>query len=273
MGVQEPNLNAHPTRIQKGREHVARLDRHKGEEIGTFIPGRDHGRIGPHDNLIEAAFGDPSDRAQDSNRLSRKRAAGGGENRDALPLETARPPSRLDHRVLRPSAIVDGETDGDDREDRLSEELQVGATGVDGYEKSKDSRHRMDDAEHDLESIRARMLDAASELESTPATPAVLNRDDAGAPRAESPRSDIHTSKSPRRPLTYCSRRAADAPDTCASIRVEDDGALTGVSGLVIACSPGNSGGSPLLVSARPSPARGFGGCVVPPATLFPRLL
>src|SRR2546428_11514235 len=68
------------------------------------------------------------------------------------------------------------------------------------------------------------MLDAASELESTPATPAVLNRDDAGAPRADSPRSDIHTPKSPRSPLTYCSRRATDAPDTCASIRVEDDG-------------------------------------------------
>lgn len=122
MGVQEPNLNAHPTRIQKGREHVARLDRHKGEEIGTFIPSRDHGRIGPHDDLIEAAFGDPGDSAEDSNRLSRKRAAGGGENRDALPLEMARPPSRLDYRVLRPSAIVDGETEGDDREDRLSEE-------------------------------------------------------------------------------------------------------------------------------------------------------
>src|SRR5207247_488702 len=156
-------------------------------------------------------------------------------------------------------------------EDRLSEERQVGATGVDGYEKSKDSRHRMDDAEHDLESSRARMLDAASELESTPAPPAVLNRDDAGAPRAESPRSDIHTPKSPRRPLTCCSRRAADAPDTCASIRVEDDGALTGGSGLVISCSPGSSGRTPVVVSRRPAPPphEGSVGGLCPPQHCF----
>ncbi len=62
MGVQEPNLNAHPSDIEKGREHVARFDGHKGEEIGTFIPGRDDGRIGPHDDLIQAAFGDPGQR-------------------------------------------------------------------------------------------------------------------------------------------------------------------------------------------------------------------
>ena len=279
MGVQEPNPNAHPTRIQKGREHVARLDRHKGEEIGTFIPGGDHGRIGPHDDLIEAALGDPSDRAQNSNRFSRKRAAGGGENRDALPLETARPPSRLDHRILRPSAIVDGETEDDDRDDRLSEERQVGATGVEVYEDSNTSRHSMNDAEQDLESIRARMLDAASELESTPATPAVLNRDDAGAPRAESPRSDIHTPKSLRCPLTYCSRRATDAPDTCASIRVEDDGRPHRSKRPRHRLQPRELWRSPFvgfrpllsLYIPLPTPAGSVGGLC--PATLLPRLL
>ena len=205
MGVQEPNLNAHPSDIEKGREHVAWFDGHKGEEIGTFIPGRDDGRIGPHDDLIQAAFGDPGHHAQDSDRLSGERTAGGGHHGDALPLETARSPSRLDHRVLRPSTIVDGETDGDDHEDHPSEELQVGATGVKGQEDDKDSGHGMDDAEHDLESVRARVLDTAPKLESTPATPAVLDGDDAGAPRAESPRSGIHTPKALGRPLPYCS--------------------------------------------------------------------
>ena len=48
--------------------------------------------------------------------------------------------------------------------------------------------------------------------------------------------------------------------------------ALTGVSGLVIACSPGNSRGSPLLVPPAPPHAGGSGGTWCP-ATLLPRLL
>ena len=198
MGVQEPNLNAHPSDIEKGREHVAWFDGHKGEEIGTFIPGRDDGRIGPHDDLIQAAFGDPGHHAQDSDRLSGERTAGGGHHGDALPLETARSPSRLDHRVLRPSTIVDGETDGDDHEDHPSEELQVGAAGVKGQEDDKDSGHGMDDAEHDLESVGTRPLNAASEFLSTASTRGVLDRDDAAAAWAEPPLTDNHGPESRR---------------------------------------------------------------------------
>src|SRR5439155_2567200 len=195
------NPDAHPTGIEKGRKHVAGFDGRKGEEIRFVVSGRLHRRIGPHDNLIDAAFGDPRDSAQNSDRLAGKRAASGGQDGDALPLETARPPSRLDHRVLRPSTIVYRETDADDGEDRSANEFQVGATSEDVHEGGEDCRHRMDDAEDDLESIGARTLDATLELQSTPSTAAFLDRDDAAAPRTESPRADIHTPKSPGRPL------------------------------------------------------------------------
>jgi len=45
----------------------------------------------------------------------------------------------------------------------------------------------MDDAEHDLESVRARVLNAASEFLSTASTRGVLDRDDAAAAWAEPP--------------------------------------------------------------------------------------
>src|SRR5436309_13199632 len=116
----------------------------KGEEIRFVVSGRLHRRIGPHDNLIDAAFGDPRDSAQNSDRLAGKRAASGGQDGDALPLETAPPPSRLAHRALRPSTIVDRETDADDREDRSVNEFQVGATSDDVHEGGDDSSYRVE---------------------------------------------------------------------------------------------------------------------------------
>src|SRR5438093_1289330 len=85
-----------------------------------------------------------------------------------------------------------------DIENRPSEELQVGAAGVKGQEDDKGSGHGMDDAEHDLESVRARVLNAASEFLSTASTRGVLDRDDAAAAWAEPPLTDNHGPESRR---------------------------------------------------------------------------
>jgi len=63
----------------------------------------------------------------------------------------------------------------------------------------------MDDAEHNLESVGARPLNAATELLATPSTRAVLDRDDAAAPWAEPPLTGIHMPESRGNPLTLFS--------------------------------------------------------------------
>ena len=65
-----------------------------GESVRTMI-------------YIDAVFGDPCDGTQDSDRPAGERVSCGGHHGDALPPKPTRPPSRLDHTVLRPSTIVD----------------------------------------------------------------------------------------------------------------------------------------------------------------------
>ena len=92
--------------------------------------------------------------------------------------------------------MVDRETREHHREHRSGEELQVGAASEEVQEASGNSRDSMDDAEHNFESVGARPLNAATELLSTPSTRAVLDRDDAAAPWAEPPLTEIHMPES-----------------------------------------------------------------------------